>query len=134
MALPPLPIKLIRYQPLPMSSRMVTVFPSRMVAMASLPLPGPERTNRPLPAPVTVPVVPEEDDPAPPPARQKTTHYAVLSPAVAVIVTFTWEEPVFTLDTTPSGLTVAADSSLLLQVISASAGTTAAWMVADSPA
>ena len=57
-----------------------------------------------------------------------------MSPAVAVIVTFTWEEPVFTLDTTPSGLTVAADSSLLLQVISASAGTTAAWMVADSPA
>lgn len=39
------------------------------------------------------------------------------------MVTFTWEEPVFTLDTTPSGLTVAADSSLLLQVISASAGT-----------
>ena len=53
--LPPMPEKLILYQPLPASSRTVTAAPLFREAMASLELPGPERTFRPLPAPEILP-------------------------------------------------------------------------------
>ena len=81
-------------------------------------MPGPERTRRPLDAPVILPVAPAVMPPllglvdgagVEPPAAlpvQYTVTDAVFSPAAAVMVTRRTESDVFTLVTVPSALVV----------------------------
>ena len=91
---------------------MVTVVPLEMLATLACSEPGPERTFRPLPAPLTLPEVPLLTG-SPllglpgltgitVPELQRTTQVALTPPAVAVTFTTTFSPVAFLLVTEPS--------------------------------